>query len=68
VTQSVFIPLTDDLLVNHPELCNSRLVPYQPGVTIWRIVEIGEEEPQECAGASDAKLLARDRGHTASRA
>jgi len=46
VAQDVFIPLTDDLLVHHPELRSARLVPYQPGVTIWRVVEIDDEQPK----------------------
>lgn len=69
VTQNVFIPLTDDLLLTHPELRHARLVPYQPGVTIWRVVDIDEDEDQGARAETAAakKRGAVDRGPNASR-
>lgn len=32
--QVVFVPLSDDILFDHPELINGPLVPYTPGMNV----------------------------------
>lgn len=45
MTQRVFIPLTDELLYDHPELISGPLVPYVTGTPCyhWLSVELNPE-------------------------
>ncbi len=46
MTQQVFIPLTDEILYDHPELITGRLIPYVAGRPCyrWLSVELNPEE------------------------
>lgn len=46
MTQRVFIPLTDDILYDHPELISGPVVPYVVGTPCyhWLSVELNPEE------------------------
>ena len=51
--QQVFVPVTDDMVYNHPELIEGPLSPYDVGMECpkWLSIEINpdESEPVPCA-------------------
>jgi len=46
MTRRVFIPLTDEILYDHPELISGPVVPYVPGTPCyhWLSVELNPED------------------------
>lgn len=46
MTRRIFIPLTDEILYDHPELITGPVVPYVPGAPCyhWLSVELNPEE------------------------
>lgn len=46
MNRRVFVPITDEILYDHPELINGPLVPYRPGTPChhWLAVEINPAE------------------------
>lgn len=49
MTHQVFIPVTDDLIYNHPEQIEGPLVPYSAGVEChhWLSIELNPEDDDE---------------------
>lgn len=57
MTQQVFIPVTDDLMFDHPERIEGPLVPYFAGMEChhWLSIEINpEEDAAELSRRSEA--------------
>lgn len=55
MTQKVFVPITDEILYEHPERIHGPLVPFSPGMAClhWLKVEVMTE--QEYAQRGDAR-------------
>lgn len=44
-TMDIFIPLTDELLEEHPELIDGPCVPYRQSLPCWHAETIDERQP-----------------------
>lgn len=47
MTQRVFIPLTDEILYDHPELISGPVVPYVAGTPCYHWLSV-ELNPEDC--------------------
>ena len=47
MNHQVFVPVTDELIYNHPEQIEGPLIPYSAGMECsdWLAIEINPEEP-----------------------
>lgn len=47
MNQQLFIPVTDDIIYNHPERIEGPLIPYYAGMECqnWLTIEINPDEP-----------------------
>ena len=61
MNNQVFVPVTDDMVYNHPELIEGPLVPYYAGMECqnWLSIEINPEDdlPQEAEKSKSAADL-----------
>jgi len=48
MNNQVFVPVTDDLIYNHPEQIEGPLIPYNAGMECqnWLSIELNPEEPE----------------------
>lgn len=48
MNNQVFVPVTDDIIYNHPECIQGPLVPYAAGMECheWLSIEINPDEPE----------------------
>jgi hypothetical protein len=51
MNQQVFVPVTDDMVYNHPELIEGPLIPYDVGMECqnWLSIEINPDESEPLA-------------------
>lgn len=51
MSHQVFVPVTDDLIYNHPEQIEGPLIPYAAGMECheWLSIEINPDESEEAA-------------------
>ena len=64
MNNQVFIPVTDDIIYNHPEAIEGPLVPYAAGMECheWLSIEINPEESElELASISSAAAKTENR-------
>ena len=49
MNQQVFIPVTDDMIYNHPERISGPLIPYEAGMECheWLSIELNPEDDKE---------------------
>ena len=49
MSQQVFIPVTDDMIYNHPERISGPLIPYEAGMECheWLSIELNPEDDKE---------------------
>ena len=49
MNQQVFVPVTDDMIYNHPETIEGPLVPYEAGMECheWLSIELNPEDDSE---------------------
>ena len=67
MNQQVFVPVTDDMIYNHPERISGPLIPYEAGMECheWLSVELNPEDDSEIEKI--AKKRAREKRKTKQR-
>lgn len=57
----IFVPVTDDIIYNHPEKIEGPLIPYEAGMECheWLSIEINPDESIPLPDVSDKKLSLR---------
>ena len=57
MNQQYFVPVTDDIIYNHPEQIEGPLVPYEAGMEChdWLEIEINPDESIPLPNVSDKK-------------
>ena len=60
MNDQVFVPVTDELIYNHPEQIEGPLIPYSAGMECsqWLSIEINPDEEKPLTSAEDRKALA----------
>ena len=57
MNNQVFVPVTDELIYNHPEQIEGPLIPYSAGMECsqWLSIEINPEGEESLSDLNDAK-------------
>jgi len=60
MNDQVFVPVTDELIYNHPEQIEGPLIPYSAGMECsqWLSIEINPDEEKPLTSVEDKKALA----------
>jgi len=66
MNNQVFVPVTDDMVYNHPELIEGPLVPYYVGMECqnWLSIEINPEDEVPLISNSGSKLGSKFEANT----
>jgi len=63
MSNHVFVPVTDDLIYNHPERIEGPLVPYSAGMECsqWLSIEINPDETEHEIGVVNGKVMRKSK-------
>ena len=58
MNNQVFVPVTDELIYNHPEQIEGPLIPYSAGMECsqWLAIEINPDEDKPVCSVEDKKV------------